>query len=162
MSSILSKVGSSLPLCLAILFLLFALYGLYWLITKKQNTFWTIFITAFVVVTLVFALGKYIVPKLTGSLQQKKQNQVFIYDTDPRNDEFIKGSLKKEKQKKLDYVLMKEKEEYGLRLSNQLLNQYAKYDSDVIAGYNRWRKCKEMRRSHHHVIYPDERNLYLK
>jgi hypothetical protein len=162
MSSLLTKYSSCFPYIVATILFLAVLFTIYWLFTKQRSTFWTIVVTAIFVAIFIFAFKKYIMPKVsTFTSSRGKSNEIFIYDTDPRNDEFIKGSLKKVKQKKLDYVLMKEKDACGLRLSNQFLYQFSNNDNDIIAGYNRWRKCKEMRRSYHRVIYPDERKIYL-
>ena len=81
----------------------------------------------------------------------------YIYDTDPRNDDFIRGTLSAAKLNILDKVLLKEKKQGGLKLSNTELNSITKYDQEIIDAYGRWRKCKNMMRSSHHVIYPDER-----
>ncbi len=83
-----------------------------------------------------------------------------IYDTDPRNDTFIKGRLTDRELKKLDAVLLKEKANEGMAFDNITLEELAKYDPKIIEAYWRWRKCKDMRRSYHKTIYPDERQLY--
>ena len=84
----------------------------------------------------------------------------FRYDTDPRNDTFIKGRLRQNQLRHLDRVLLKEKELCGDKLDSQTLNEIARYDNEILDAYDRWRKCKDMRRSHHKSIYPDERKLY--
>ena len=161
MSGILAKYGALSTLLLGAIIFFGVLYGLYWLISKRPKTFWTIFITAIFAGIFALASNKYILPKIAGIFKNDVSKEIIIYDTDPQNDEFIKGSLKRPKQKQLDRLLMKEKKACGLRFSNQLLQEYSKNDNEIISAYNRWRKCKEMRRSHHHVIYPDERDLYL-
>jgi hypothetical protein len=60
----------------------------------------------------------------------------------------------------LDEVLRAEKRNDGLRLDTATLNEIARYEPKIIDAYDRWRKCKDMRRSHHRSIYPDERRLY--
>jgi len=163
MSGLLAKYSACSPFILATIFFITAVVVFFWLYAKKRSTFWTIVITSIFVVIFIFTFGKFISPKIKSMLGGKKTPPAsFVYDTDPRNDAFIKGTLKKEKQKKLDAILMIEKKECGLRLSNQQLYEYTKYENDIIEAYNRWRKCKEMRRSYHHVIYPDERKLYHK
>lgn len=93
--------------------------------------------------------------------QQQVAEEWIIYDTDPRNDVFIKGNLRYGELRRLDSVLMHEKRNYnGMRLDSATLNEYAKYDPQIIDAYDRWRKCKDMRRSYHKSIYPDERRLY--
>lgn len=162
MSGLLAKFSACSPLIFMTIVFITLIIIFFWLYSKKRNTFWTIVITSVLVTIFIFAFGKIISPKFKKLFGQQKPPALLVYDTDPRNDEFIKGTLKRQKQKKLDAVLLIEKKECGLRLSNQQLYEYTKYDNEVIEAYNRWRKCKEMRRSYHHVIYPDEREFYRK
>lgn len=82
----------------------------------------------------------------------------FIYDTDQRNDRFIKGELSGEKLRMLDKILIHEKQNYQMRLSGDVLMELAQNDDDLIRAYTRWRKCYDMMRSNTHVVYPDERS----
>jgi hypothetical protein len=86
----------------------------------------------------------------------------YIYDSDIKNDNFIKGSLQNQQLKNLDKILIKEKQKNGLRLSDADLNRISRNNNELNDAYFRWRKCRNMMRSLHHVIYPDERALYLK
>jgi hypothetical protein len=86
----------------------------------------------------------------------------FIYDTDSKNNVYIKTNLHPQLLRTLDKVLEKEKENSGLRLTDVDLNKISQYNNEVNEAYNRWRKCKDMMRSNHHVIYPSERRLYFK
>lgn len=86
----------------------------------------------------------------------------YLYDTDFKNDNFIKGPLTDQQLRILDQLLTKEKNDCGLRLSEADLNRISKNNNEINDAYTRWRKCKDMMRSSHHVIYPDERNLYQK
>jgi hypothetical protein len=81
----------------------------------------------------------------------------YIYDTDPKNDQFIKGALTPEQLKKLDRILEEEKKQKGLRLSALELTKLVENDNSIVDAYVRWRKCYDMMRSFHHVIYPSER-----
>ncbi len=87
-------------------------------------------------------------------------SRAYFYDTDPRNDEYIKGDLSQYQLRRLDRILMDEKRNGGLRLSNVRLQQLARNRPELIDAYERWRKCKDMYRSYHHCVYPDERSLY--
>ncbi len=161
MSGILSSCSVWLPFLLGAIFMILFLFFLFKLISKYPKTFWTIFITAIIVSIFTLVSNKFIFPRLARMFFPKRASQEWIiYDTDPLNDQFIKGTLKQNKMKKFDRILMQEKREGGGRLSNQELNELTKYDNELIEAYNRWRKCKDMRRSHHRVIYPDERELY--
>lgn len=123
--------------------------------------FWTILITAVVVSALTLATNRFVFPRLARFfVPRDAAREWIIYDTDPRNDEYIKGGLPNAKLRRLDRILLKEKDLCGERLSSNELNEVARYDNELIEAYDRWRKVKDMRRSHHRVIYPDERNLY--
>ena len=133
MSGLLAKFSSCSPYILASILLIVFIITFFWLYAKKRNTFWTIVITAVVVTLFLFAFAKVLSPKFKKIISGKKQQSAsLVYDTDPRNDQFIKGTLKREKQKKFDTLLMIEKKECGLRLSNQQVYEYTKYDNDII------------------------------
>lgn len=86
---------------------------------------------------------------------------VFLYDTDPRNNEFIKADLDEKQLHQLDRILTEEKKMCGLRLSDLRLNELAANNNEIIYAYDRWRKCKDMYRSYHKIVYPDERQRVL-
>jgi len=152
---------SSLLIFFGIFMMLLGFFILYILISRYPKIFWTVLITSIFVGILILASSKYIYPRFRRFFTSRDvTRELVIYDTDPRNDEFIKGSLSPGKMRRLDHVLLKEKNNDGLRLSTDRLNELTQYDNEIIEAYNRWRKCKDMRRSHHHVIYPDERHLY--
>jgi hypothetical protein len=79
------------------------------------------------------------------------------YDTDPGNDAYIKGELTGEHLRILDRVLREEKRKGGLRLSRADLKKLAGSHPEVLEAYVRWRYCRDMMRSHHRTVYPDER-----
>ncbi len=116
-------------------------------------------------IALIFATLLLLVVVYIKFIQEGKQppdpTMAYVYDTDPQNNEFIKGRLTRYQLKQLDTILMVEKKQCGLRLSNIDLNALTNRDQALIEAYNRWRKCKDMMRSHHRVIYPDERGAYL-
>lgn len=117
-------------------------------------------------ITIILAVGlaAYLLlgAKCADSFKKKvspkpAQQTNYVYDTDPRNNEFIKGGLSSQKLAVLDRVLREEKKQGGLMLSNTDLNRITRYDQEINEAYGRWIKCKNMMRSSHHVIYPDER-----
>lgn len=79
------------------------------------------------------------------------------YDTDPRNDQYIKGAMTAEQLILLDEILTFEKRNSGKQLGTPQLKAFSKNDPEVQAAYYRWRWCKDLMRSHEQVIYPDER-----
>ena len=120
---------------------------------------------------ILSGMGSYIIhkktkdkwPKMYQALCAQETPQTkYLYDSDYSNDNFIKGSLKDQQLKILDQILMKEKKESGLRLSEPELNKISENNNEINGAYSRWRKCKDMMRSSHHIIYPDERDLYKK
>ncbi len=80
-----------------------------------------------------------------------------IYDTDAKNDRYIKGSLTFEQLRLLDRVLNEEYNYGGKRLPGDRVRQLTKGDRLVGQAYGRWRKCKDLMRSSNHVVYPRER-----
>jgi hypothetical protein len=86
---------------------------------------------------------------------------VYLYDTDPTNNEYITADLNPRQLRRLDRILMEEKKLCGLRLSDLRLNELAANNNEIISAYDRWLKCKDMYRSYHKVVYPDERQRVL-
>jgi hypothetical protein len=80
-----------------------------------------------------------------------------VYDTDPQNDAYIKGSLSQQELSRLDRILMVEKGQSGKRLSQSRVADLANQNTKIIDAYDRWRNCYDMMRSSTHVVYPDER-----
>ncbi len=161
MSGIFSGCRACFPLLMAIIGMVafFALF--YFLVKKYPKVFWTIIITSIVVSFLTLMSNRFVFPRLARFFFPRNvERQWIIYDTDPRNDEFIKGGLPYPKLLRLDRILLKEKDLCGERLTSQELNEIARYDNDLLEAYDRWRKVKDMRRSQNRVIYPDERRLY--
>jgi hypothetical protein len=122
--------------------------------------------TVIIQILLILAVAILIVvvyPRLKGR-PHKPPDEIttayFVYDTDPQNNDFIRARLEVEQLKQLDRLLMVEKENSGLRLSNVELEKLTGNDQIIIDAYSRWRKCKDMMRSYHHSIYPDERKHY--
>jgi len=133
----------------AVCFLIYKLYKKY-----------TITFIAVIVTVIISGVGYFVLSKKAEYFIDRfcqRDEIVYYYDSDPRNDIFIKGNLSHSKMKRLDYILMLEKKNESMTLpANQLLD-VARYDLEVIEAYQRWTKCKNMRRSYHHVVYPDER-----
>lgn len=102
-------------------------------------------------------LGYFILQKNNISSGEKNQNVVYMYDTDPQNDAFIKGRLTRQQMQILDKILMLEKKQNGMKCAPADVNQISRYDKELIEAYQRWTNCKNMRRSYHHVLYPNER-----
>ena len=109
-----------------------------------------------VIVSMVF-LFVFVRPKVIDKNRDDIPPKYFIYDTDPDNDQFIQGQLEVHQLKALDAILEIEREKCGLRLPMVELDALAKNDRGLVDAYQRWRKCKDMMRSNHHVIYPSER-----
>ena len=99
-----------------------------------------------------------IYPQLNGE-KEKPSETNYLYDTDPSCNDYIKGRLEPAKLDKLDKILLAEKKNSGLRLSLKELAAMAANDAIVMDAYARWRKCKDMMRSYHRVVYPDERSM---
>jgi hypothetical protein len=119
-------------------------------------TSFQIALTFVVIIALFVVYQKYIdvpgtTPPSTGS------DSGIFYDTDPKNDLFIKGDLTKRQLSRFDRILEKEKKNNGKRLSGSDLAKLAGRDKELIAAYNRWISCKAMMRSSSHVVYPSER-----
>lgn len=125
---------------------------------KKVNLFFILTVTAMVALAL-FKFSS-IKTKIYGLLDPK-QKTVFLYDTDPRNNDFIKGELNQQQMLVLDRILMEEKALCGLRVNSLRVNELAKNKSEIIDAYDRYRKCKDMYRSYHRTVYPDERQRII-
>ena len=141
------------------------IYVLFKLIKNHPKTLFTIVVTAIIVSALTLATNRFVFPRfyrvfayMCGT--EEAAEEWIVYDTDPRNDTFIKGRLRYRQLIRLDDVLRREKQNKGLRLDKATVNEIAKYDNEIIDAYDRWRKCHDMRRSKHKTIYPDERHLY--
>ncbi len=161
MSGLFSGCRTCMPILLSIIGMIGFFYLFYFLVKKHPRVFWTIIITSIVVSFLTLVSNRFIFPRLLRLFPSRQaQEEWIIYDSDPRNDEYIKGGLPYRKLLQLDRILLKEKELCGERLNSQELNEIARYDIDLVEAYDRWRKAKNMRRSHHRTIYPDERRLY--
>lgn len=162
MQGILSGCKACLPAIMVFIILVGGLAFLFWLSKKKPETFKCVIITSIVVIVGTLVFEHFVLPKVMSILKPKPQKTEawMIYDTDPRNDTFIKGRLTIRELQKLDSVLLKEKANEGMAFDNTTLEEIAKYDPKIIEAYWRWRKCKDMRRSYHKTIYPDERQLY--
>ncbi|MBN1465549.1 hypothetical protein JXA02_07300 [candidate division KSB1 bacterium] len=168
MSGIYTSLRSCFP-CYMILLAIATLVVIYFISVlhkKHPQIFWTILITSAVVTIFGLTTQRFVLPRFLRAfslLCGRSQTNVewFVYDTDPRNDDFIKGNLNQRDMRILDRVLMQEKNlNNGMRLDSTTLNEHANYDPQIIDAYDRWRKCKDMRRSYHKSIYPDERRLY--
>ncbi|MBN2411296.1 hypothetical protein JXQ31_06355 [candidate division KSB1 bacterium] len=125
-----------------------------------ESTKGTEFRIVFVFIILAaayFGYQKYFKPAGINS-----HNSQIIYDTDPKNDKFIKGQLTSQQLLQLDKILELEESQGGMRLSVKDLKRTAKDDRALYEAYTRWRKCKDMMRSKHRTIYPGDRKNLLK
>ena len=86
----------------------------------------------------------------------------YSYDTDIKNDDYIKGNLTLKQLALFDKILERERLKGGLKLSNEELALLSDHDYDLSAAYLRWRSCKEMMRSDHRSYYPSERKYFNK
>jgi hypothetical protein len=112
-----------------------------------------------VLILIVVAAGLYMAAK-KGYITLPWDNQPKvspIYDTDEKNDRYIKKDLSLAQLRLLDRALNEEQLRGGHRLSGNRLRELVGGDKAVIAAYNRWRKCVDLMRSSNHVIYPRER-----
>ena len=66
-----------------------------------------------------------------------RERMFFLYDTDPRNNEFIKANLQPKQLKILDRLLKLEKKQSGLRLTPQDINKITRYNNEVDEAYDR-------------------------
>jgi hypothetical protein len=80
-----------------------------------------------------------------------------VYDTDPKNDRFIKGKLNPKQMRMLDKVLDEEERNGGMRLSGGQVRELACDEKLVMEAYDRWRRCCNLMRSEYRVVYPSER-----
>lgn len=162
MKGILAGCKACLPAMVAFIVLITVIGVLLWLSKKKPEIFRCVIITSIVVASGTLVAEHFILPRILSILNPRPKvvEEWMIYDTDPRNDTFIKGRLSIRDLRRLDAVLLKEKANDGMPFDNIMLEEIAGYDPKIIEAYWRWRKCKDMRRSYHKTIYPDERQLY--
>ncbi len=162
MKGILAGCKACLPLIVLATVAIAVLTFLIILNKKDPAKFKYVIFTSIVVAAGTLIAEHFILPRIFSIINPgpKVVEERMIYDTDPRNDAFIKGRLSIRDLKKLDAVLLKEKAHDGMPFDNIALEEIAGYDPKIIEAYWRWRKCKDMRRSYHKTIYPDERQLY--
>jgi hypothetical protein len=162
MKGILAGCKTCLPLIVLIIGAIAVLTFLIILNKKDPAKFKCVIFTTIIAAGLTLVAEHFILPRIIAFIKPRPQatEEWMIYDTDPRNDTFIKGRLSIRELKRLDSVLLKEKANEGMPFDNTTLEEIAKYDPKIIEAYWRWRKCKDMRRSYHKTIYPDERQLY--
>ena len=94
---------------------------------------------------------------LPSSLQPESNSYRAIYDTDPQNDRFIKGTLTAAQLSMLDQILNEEERNGGMRIADGLVRKIAREDKAVIEAYDRWRRCGSLMRSENYVVYPSRR-----
>lgn len=115
-----------------------------------------------VMAIVAIALFKFTPIKSTVlGLLDRKPKTIFLYDTDLQNNNHIKGELRNDQLLILDRILLEEKAQCGLRLNSLRVKELAKNKEEIINAYERWRKCKDMYRSYHRVVYPDERQRII-
>ena len=124
---------------------------------SSKGTEFRIVFVFMILVAAYFGYQKYLKP-----LQTNKISGQIIYDTDAKNDKFIKGQLSSQQFNQLDKILELEKSQGGLRLSVKDLKRTAGDDMALYEAYSRWRKCKDMMRSKHRTLYPSDRKHLLK
>jgi len=134
--------------------------GLLYLFQRNARMGFLLISIFFLAMIFTYFTERAFFPKLKRLFFHEPDKIHYYYDSDPKCDKFIKGDLNHYKLKRFDKVLLAEKKNDGLRLSVPRLHQLTNNDNDLIDAYERWRKCKEMRRSYHRTIYPDERDKY--
>jgi hypothetical protein len=114
-----------------------------------------------VIIVILIVAGYYVYQKyLKTSTPITAIAGPVIYDTNPQNDSFIKGTLTAQQLAQFDKILEFEKSQNSMRISQNKLKELAANDLALYEAYNRWRKCMDMMRSTHHTVYPSERKLY--
>ena len=112
-----------------------------------------------VLLLMVVAAGVYVAGKkgyITLPWDNKSKVSP-IYDTDAKNDRYIKKDLSLAQLQRLDRVLIEEERRGGERVAGNRVRELSGGDKAVIAAYGRWRKCVDLMRSSNHVIYPSDR-----
>jgi hypothetical protein len=94
---------------------------------------------------------------LPSSFQPESNSYQAIYDTDPQNDRFIKGTLTAKQLSMLDQILNEEERNGGMRIADSLVRKIAREDKAIIEAYDRWRRCGSLMRSENYVVYPSHR-----
>jgi hypothetical protein len=130
-----------------------------YILYKKNPLFLIVFVIISLCTVLLFKFSS-IKTTLLG-INRHQNIAAFFYDTDATNNEYIKGDLNEWQLRKLDRILSEEKRLCGLRLSDLRLNELSSNNNQVTDAYDRWRKCKDMYRSYHKIVYPDERERVL-
>lgn len=92
---------------------------------------------------------------------KEKQNE-YIYDTDPKIDAYIKGSLNLEQLVILDKILEYEKLNSISRISSSELKSLTSNNRALMDAYLRWIECKNLIRNTNHVVYPSERKFFYR
>jgi hypothetical protein len=138
---------------------------------QKRTLQWLgILFIVFVIVVICCALvsGYFILKRKLikeNNLKQEIAHMVitedFTYDTNPENDEFIKGALTKEQLKKFDDLLNLEQQKGGMRFKRSDLNELGILDKALIGAYGRWCHCNMLNRYSGHVVYPNMRQAYV-
>ena len=100
------------------------------------------------------------VTQVNPGLASTSESPMYLYDTNPENDAYIKGSLTVAQLKELDRLLLSEKLKNGTRLNHRDIFDLGITDNDVVSAYNRWHSCAQLFRNQSRVIYPNERKIY--
>ena len=166
MSKLIYRIIECGPICglCVVMFVVLALVA-YLVYNFRKDIAISLLLSVTISVFVAYPVYKFLDNKWPGQRKKPSHDQhqyYFVYDTDSKNDVYIKSNLHPQLLRILDRVLEKEKKNSGLRLTDVELNKITSYNNEVNEAYNRWRKCKDMMRSSHHVIYPSERDLYFK
>jgi hypothetical protein len=125
-----------------------------------KNNSTKIFLLLLLVVAGYFGYKKFgskVTEYVPEALKPGSSQENVIYDTDPKNDRFIKGKLNAKQMKVLDKVLQEEERNGGMRLSGGQVRELSGDEKLVIEAYDRWRRCCNLMRSEYRVVYPSER-----
>jgi hypothetical protein len=127
-----------------------------------KNMFKTVdkIIFAVVIISIVLIIGYMVMNKGSAKPIPDIRDEKYSYDTDIKNDIYIKGDLSSQQLSVFDKILEQEKAYGGLKLSNDEVAKIANNDNDLTNAYLRWRNCKEMMRSNHRTYYPSERRFF--
>lgn len=165
------SITEILVVILVILFFLNLIFKKEWIESLKSlisalisNPLVTIFLAMSSTVFTVI----YVVPKIENIFNNGKNDtgsgQVlpvdkFFYDTDYKNDLYIKGDLSESQLLLFDIILEHEKMMDCVMLSESDLGILCKDDRALKDAYYRWRECAALMRSTTRTIYPSDRHL---
>lgn len=124
-------------------------------------------LTLIFAIIIVLGLHYYFTDESATELSSPQQAEValealgyqdYIYDTNAKYNDYVKGSLVADQLAQLDKMLEQEKQ-MGTKLDRKTMFAMAKDDIVVVEAYKRWNAAKKFYRSDSRQIYPDERDI---